>query len=542
MIDVSHLKKNYRSDAGELIVLDDVTFRVEKGEFFCIVGSSGSGKSTLLRCLATIDKDCEGKILIDGVGHKEYVSRKSIAFVSQDYSNFPWLTVKQNIQLGNPSADEPVVNTTLKRLGLHKFQDYFPSQLSGGMRQRVAIARALIQGTDIILFDEPFGALDVQTRSQMQELLLRIWQEEKKTIIFVTHDIDEAIFLADRVLVLSANTGTIQQELLIDLPRPRTTDLPFSPAFARLKKSVVYSIRAESIKASLKKEKSQENICNLGLFIWSGNAPWYAAHDQGIFEKKGLNTHLLSTDSTVGNLEMLLEDKVDILNVTLDYAVRAIYAHPDLQIILPLNFSDGGDAVIARSGITKWTDLKGKKIGIEQHAVSHFFLRYLLKKNGLSPMDIKEVNMHGSDIGSALIRGDIDAAVLWEPWLSKAVELSDATILASTKDKENQILYDVLIAKKSYIREHEQVVRTLAEIWKEASDAKEASKIRASVASSMGVSDKDAEVSLKKIRFIQTYTTDFFAALAEIQQFYFETGLITTLLDPQKFISDPVLG
>ena len=102
MIDVSHLKKNYRSDAGELIVLDDVTFRVEKGEFFCIVGSSGSGKSTLLRCLATIDKDCEGKILIDGVGHKEYVSRKSIAFVSQDYSNFPWLTVKQNIQLGNP--------------------------------------------------------------------------------------------------------------------------------------------------------------------------------------------------------------------------------------------------------------------------------------------------------------------------------------------------------------------------------------------------------------------------------------------------------
>ncbi len=123
---------------------------LRRENFFCIVGSSGSGKSTLLRCLAAIDKDCKGQILIEGIGNKEYLSGKSIAFVSQDYSNFPWLTIRQNVQLGHPSSDESVVSATLKRLGLYKFQNYFPSRLSGGKRQRVAIARSLIQGTDII--------------------------------------------------------------------------------------------------------------------------------------------------------------------------------------------------------------------------------------------------------------------------------------------------------------------------------------------------------------------------------------------------------
>ncbi len=537
MIEVTGLKKTYEAETGKRVVLNDVSFRVKKGEFVCVVGSSGAGKSTLLRCLSGMDRSCEGEVRIGGKLREAYFSNASAAFVTQEYSNLPWLTVWQNARLGNPQADEGLITSTLKRLGLYGVRTYYPGQLSGGMRQRVAIARALLQDTEIIFFDEPFGALDVQTRAQMQEQLLDLWRQQDKTIVFVTHDIDEAIFLADRVLILSADTGTLQQELSVNLPRPRTPELPFSPEFTRLKKSIVYAIRAESIKASLKKEKTQEEMCNLGLFIWSGNAPWYYARDQGIFEKMGLNTHLVSTDSNVGNLEMLLSDKVDVLNVTLDYAVRAIHAHPELQIVLPLNYSNGADAIIAQSGIQTIQQLKGRRVGIEREAVSHFFLRYVLRAHHLSSEDVQEVPLLGGDIGSALIQGGVDVAVLWEPWLSKAIELSGATVLASTKEKKNQILYDVLIAKKAYIQSHQDVLLTLRNIWVTALLDKKSVQINSSVASAMGVSEKEIEGVMKKIEFISAYTKDFFSALEKIQTFYFQTGLINAILDEQALIA-----
>lgn len=519
-------------------MLNDISFRVKKGEFVCIVGSSGSGKSTLLRCLSGMDTACEGKVRIGGRWREEYFSQKTAGFVSQEYSNLPWLTVRQNAQLGNPQADEALILSTLKRLGLYTVRDYFPGQLSGGMRQRVAIARALVQDTEIVFFDEPFGALDVQTRSQIQEQLLDLWREQKKTIIFVTHDIDEAIFLADRVLILSADTGSLQQEIIVNLPRPRTTEVVFSPAFVRLKKSIVYTIRAESIKASLRKEKTKADVCNLGLFIWSGNAPWYYAHDQGIFEKEGLETHLISTDSNVGNLEMLLGDEVDVLNVTLDYAVRAIHEHPELQIVLPLNYSHGGDAIIAQSGVESVRDLQGRKVGIERGAVSHFFLRYVLHAHHLSPADVHEISLLGGDIGSALIRGDVDAAVLWEPWLSKAIELSGARVVTSTKEKANQVLYDVLIAKRSYIRNHAGVLQQLKSIWEKTLLHRTQFKTNTSVASTMGISQKDVEMTMQKIRFIKSYTKEFLRALEKIQAFYFQEGVLDAVLDEKTLLSD----
>ncbi|MCR4313781.1 MAG: ATP-binding cassette domain-containing protein [Candidatus Uhrbacteria bacterium] len=538
MIEVTGLKKTYDSESGKRVVLNDISFRVKKGEFVCVVGSSGSGKSTLLRCLSGMDTACEGEVRIDGKFREEYFSQRTAGFVSQEYSNLPWLTVWQNAQLGNPQADKGLITNTLKQLGLFSVRDYFPGQLSGGMRQRVAIARALLQDTEIVFFDEPFGALDVQTRTQIQEQLLDLWREQKKTIIFVTHDIDEAIFLADRVLILSADTGSLQQEISVNLPRPRTAEVIFSPAFVRLKKSIVYTIRAESIKVSLRKEVTKTEVCNLGLFIWSGNAPWYYAHEQGIFEKEGLETHLISTDSNVGNLKMLLEDKVDVLNVTLDYAVRAIHEHPELQIVFPLNYSHGGDAIIAQPGIEKVQDLRGRKVGIERGAVSHFFLQYLLHAHHLSPADVQEVSLLGGDIGSALIRGEMDAAVLWEPWLSKAMELSGAKVVASTKEKGNQVLYDVLIAKRSYIRDHQEALQRLKVIWGESLHHRAQFKTDVSVASTMGISQKDVEMTMQKIRFIKSYTKEFLRALEKIQAFYFQEGVIDAVLDEKTLLSD----
>jgi len=310
----------------------------------------------------------------------------------------------------------------------------------------------------------------------------------------------------------------------------------FTEAFSKLKKSVVYTIRAESIKTSLKKEDLKKKSCRLGLFIWSGNAPWYHASESGIFEKYGLHVDIISTNSNEENLEKLLTDQVDTLNTTLDYAVRSIHNHPELQIILPLNYSNGGDALVALPEIKKIHDLKGKRIGIEKNAVSHFFLRYLLQKNKINSEEIIEVDLLGGEIGSALIRGDIDAAVLWEPWLSKATELSGAKILASTKEKEHQILYDVLIAKKTYIKNHPEIISTLSSIWSDVIDSPKPQLI-SSAASSMGISDKEIETSLKSFRFIKTYTKDFLLALNNIQQFYLQTGLTDKILDEETLVS-----
>ena len=176
-------------------------------------------------------------------------------------------------------------------------------------------------------------------------------------------------------------------------------------------------------------------------------------------------------------------------------------------------------------------------MGIEREAVSHFFLRYLLHAHHLSPDDVQEVSLLGGDIGSALIRGDVDAAVLWDPWLSKAIELSGAKIVASTKEKENQILYDVLITKKSYIRDHKDVIQKLNAIWGEALLHGARFKTNTSVASMMGISQKEVEMAMQKIRFLKSYTREFLSALKKIQAFYFQEGVIDSVLDEKTLIS-----
>ncbi len=219
---------------------------VEDNDFIAILGPSGCGKSTLLRIVAGLDAPSSGRVMLDG----EPVSRPGPdrGMVFQSYTLFPWLPVRQNILFGERATPE-VADRLIARVGLRGFESHYPKMLSGGMQQRTALARALANDPKILLLDEPFGALDNQTRSLMQELLLGIWEADRKTVLFVTHDIDEAIFMANRVAVMSARPGRIKAILAIDLPHPRHYKMKTAPEFSSYKAELTEQIRVESIRA-----------------------------------------------------------------------------------------------------------------------------------------------------------------------------------------------------------------------------------------------------------------------------------------------------
>jgi NitT/TauT family transport system ATP-binding protein len=211
---------------GQIDVLRSISLDVQQGEFVCIVGPSGCGKSTLLNLIAGFIKPTTGSILVQGSPVTGPDPKR--IFVFQENGVFPWLTVEQNVGFGLARKPEEnrreIVRHYVQMVGLTGFEKSFPRELSGGMRQRVEIARALAANPEIIYMDEPFGALDFLTRLKMRADLTRIWQEERKTVLFVTHDIEEAVQLADRVVILSARPATIQTEVVVNLPRPRDLD------------------------------------------------------------------------------------------------------------------------------------------------------------------------------------------------------------------------------------------------------------------------------------------------------------------------------
>lgn len=223
-ISVCHLKKSFRDNQQqELQVFDNISFEVKKGEFICIVGGSGCGKSTLLRTLVGVDSEYEGEVCIDGQSIEK--PSKSRGLVFQEHRLFPWLTVEQNVKFaldeGTKEEKEKKTKHCIDLVGLTGFEKAYPKALSGGMAQRANIARALVNNPPILFLDEPFGALDAFTKMQLQNELLAIKSKEGSTMMLVTHDIDEAIYLADRIIVLSERPGTIRDIVNVNLPRPR---------------------------------------------------------------------------------------------------------------------------------------------------------------------------------------------------------------------------------------------------------------------------------------------------------------------------------
>ncbi|HVU50937.1 MAG TPA: ABC transporter ATP-binding protein [Polyangia bacterium] len=237
ILDVQALEKRFTTADGETVVaLDRVTFQAHRRELLCVIGPSGCGKSTLARLIAGLEPCSGGRVLLDGRPVDGPGSDRGMVF--QGYTLFPWLTVLKNVMFGlevsqgmSRSSAEQEARQWLDLVGLSKFAASYPHELSGGMKQRVAIARALANRPRILLMDEPFGALDAQTRAQMQSYLLQIWREVDITIVFITHDLDEAVYLADRILVLDAHPGRVRELMEVAVPRPRHPAQFLSPTF-----------------------------------------------------------------------------------------------------------------------------------------------------------------------------------------------------------------------------------------------------------------------------------------------------------------------
>ena len=241
ILSVRELRKQFVGDGGELsTVFDEVSMDIHRREFICVIGPSGCGKSTFIRILAGLDQASGGEVLLDG--HAVAGPGPDRGMVFQGYTLFPWRTVKKNVMFGlemrgrDKGTAEQEARQWLDMVGLSKFENAYPHELSGGMKQRVAIARALANEPRILLMDEPFGALDAQTRCQMQSYLLQIWKKVDVTILFITQDLEEAAYLADRIVVMGANPGRVVEFIQNPMPRPRTPAQLLGPEFLALKR------------------------------------------------------------------------------------------------------------------------------------------------------------------------------------------------------------------------------------------------------------------------------------------------------------------
>ena len=238
-VHIDKVVKKFQTRNGEMTALNGVSFDIHQNEFVCVVGPSGCGKSTLLNIIGGLEKPTSGTVTVDGKPVEGPGPDRGVVF--QQYALFPWLTVEDNVKFGlklqgkSPEECNEIAQKYIKLVQLEDFAKSYPKELSGGMKQRVAIARAYAVNPEVLLMDEPFGALDAQTRTQLQSELLKTWEKEKKTCFFITHDVEEAIILAQRVVIMYARPGRVKDIVNIDIPYPRTQETKMSPRFLELK-------------------------------------------------------------------------------------------------------------------------------------------------------------------------------------------------------------------------------------------------------------------------------------------------------------------
>ena len=260
MIDIRGVHKEFAKGERRVLALQDIDLDIAQREFVAILGPSGCGKSTLLNMVAGFERPTKGSVRVAGEEIRAPSPSRCVVF--QEPALFPWLTVMDNVvfgprTLGQPGEHyRPRAAQIIERMGLAGFERAYPAELSGGMRQRVGIARVLIMDPQVLLMDEPFGALDAQTRTLMQELLLSLWERHQQTVMFITHDIEEALLLADRVCVMTARPGRIKKSIDVRIARPRSIDLTTSPEFNALRREVLDLIREESVRAAMERERA----------------------------------------------------------------------------------------------------------------------------------------------------------------------------------------------------------------------------------------------------------------------------------------------
>jgi len=255
MIEIEGVWKEFAKGERRVLALEDINLRVAEREFVAILGPSGCGKSTLLNMVAGFDHPTRGTVRVDGEEIVDPSPRRGVVF--QEPALFPWFSVMENVLFGPKTQKQPVADyrrraeQILEQVALRGFEASYPAELSGGMRQRVGIARVLVMQPQVLLMDEPFGSLDAQTRMLMQELLLQVWERHHQTVLFITHDIEEALLLADRVCVMTARPGRIKKSIDVRIPRPRAIEVTTSPEFNALRREVLALIREESEQAAV---------------------------------------------------------------------------------------------------------------------------------------------------------------------------------------------------------------------------------------------------------------------------------------------------
>jgi ABC-type nitrate/sulfonate/bicarbonate transport system ATPase subunit len=257
MIEIRAVHKEFAKGERRVVALEDIDLTVAEREFVAILGPSGCGKSTLLNMVAGFDLPTRGSVKVAGEEIVAPAPTRGVVF--QEPALFPWLTVMDNVIFGPKTRGQGAADyrtragQIIEAVGLSGFEASYPAELSGGMRQRVGIARVLIMEPKVLLMDEPFGSLDAQTRTLMQELLLALWERHHQTVLFITHDIEEAVLLADRVCVMTARPGRIKKSIDVRMPRPRSIELTTSPEFNALRREVLELIREESVRAAMER-------------------------------------------------------------------------------------------------------------------------------------------------------------------------------------------------------------------------------------------------------------------------------------------------
>ena len=260
MIEIRGVHKQFAKGERRVVALQDIDLTVAEREFVAILGPSGCGKSTLLNMVAGFDQPTRGSVKVAGEEIAAPAPTRGVVF--QEPALFPWLSVMDNVVFGPKTLGQPAASyraraaQIIEQIGLSGFEASYPAELSGGMRQRVGIARVLILEPKVLLMDEPFGSLDAQTRTLMQELLLALWERHQQTVLFVTHDIEEAILLADRVCVMTSRPGRIKKSIEVRMPRPRSIESTTSPEFNALRREVLDLIREESVRAAMETERA----------------------------------------------------------------------------------------------------------------------------------------------------------------------------------------------------------------------------------------------------------------------------------------------
>lgn len=269
-VEARNINVTFRNKGATFEAVKSVSLHVNPGEFVSLIGPSGCGKSTLLNAVAGFTTPTSGSLSLDGMPIEGPGSDRGVVF--QQYSLFPWMTVRKNVEFGlkmkgvSATERQTQARTLLGLAGLLAFENHYPAQLSGGMKQRVGIVRALATSPQVLLMDEPFGALDSQTRSVMQEILTNMWQKLRLSVLFITHDIEEAIFLSDRIYVMTARPGRIKAEMTVNLPRPRTPDMMEQPEFTAMLKRIKALIREESL-AAMGSELTEGGLTGLNTEI-----------------------------------------------------------------------------------------------------------------------------------------------------------------------------------------------------------------------------------------------------------------------------------